>query len=173
MTKPKMQPNKIFISLVGVIAIAFATHYFFVSNIEEKDREVASFGERNSVDQIKWEHNLARDLAAGKVKTQLPSQVSWQDVFVYEFLRGQYNISLQQGQIDRITLQDQHEGFAIDVNQFMKDYGSKMKNFTKFEVKKIDAKQDIVELIDASGHDAGAFLFNRNDQGRVAEIVVQ
>lgn len=167
------RPNKIFLSLVAVIAIAFATHYFFVSHIEENDREVASFGERNSAEQIKWEQNLARDLAAGKVKTQLGSQVSWQDVFVYEFLRGQYNISLKQGQIDRITLQEQHEGFAIDVNQFMKDYGSKIKNYSKFEIKKIDPKKDVVELTDSSGHDAGAFLFNRNDQGRVTEIVVQ
>lgn len=167
------KPNKIFLSLVAVIAIAFATHYFFVNHIEENDREVASFGERNSVEQIKWEQNLARDLAAGKVKTQLPSQVSWQDVFVYEFLRGQYNISLKEGQIDRITLQDQQEGFAIDVNQFMKDYGSKIKKFSKFEVKKVDAKQDIVELSDASGHDAGAILINRNDLGRVTEIVIQ
>lgn len=167
------KPNKIFLSLAGVIAIAFTTHYFFVSHIEENDREVASFGERNSVEQIKWEHNLARDLAAGKVKTQPPSQISWQDVFVYEFLRGQYDVSVKQGQIEKITLQNQHEGFAIDINQFMKDYGSKMKNYSKFEVKKIDGKQDIVELHDASGHDAGAFLFNRNDQGRVTEIVVQ
>lgn len=167
------KPNKIFVSLVGVIAVAFATHYFFVKHIEEQDRDVASFGERNSVDQIKWEQNLARDLAEGKVKTQLSSQVSWQDVFVYEFLRGQYNISLKQGQIDRITLQEQHEGFAIDVNQFMKDYGAKIKNYSKYEVKKIDAKQDVIVLQDASGHDAGAFLFNRNDQGRVTEIVVQ
>lgn len=168
-----MNKNKIFVALVGVIAIAFATHYFFVKNIEDKEREVASFGERNSAEQIKWEQNLARDLSAGKVKTQLGSQVSWQDVFVYEFLRGQYNVSVKQGQIDRITLQEQHQGFAIDVNQFMKDYGSKIKNFSKFEVKKVDPQQDIVELIDASGHDAGAFLFNRNDQGRVTEIVVQ
>lgn len=167
------KPNKIFTSLVGVIAIAFTTHYFFVSHIEDNDREVASFGERNSVDQIKWEQNLARDLAAGKVKTQLPSQVSWQDVFVYEFLRGQYNISMKQGQIEKITLQDQQEGSVIDINQFMKDYGSKIKNFTKFEVKKIDAKQEIVELTDSSGGNAGAFLFNRNDQGRVVEITVQ
>lgn len=167
------KPNKIFVALVGVIAIAFATHYFFVQHIEENDREVASFGERNSAEQIKWEQSLARDLATGKVKTQLASQVSWQDIFVYEFLRGQYNISVKQGQIDRITLQEQHEGFAIDVNQFMKDYGSKIKNFSKFEIKKIDSKQDIVELLDASGSNAGTFLFNRNDQGRVTEIVVQ
>lgn len=167
------KPNKIFVSLVGVITIAFTTHYFFVSHIEENDREVASFGERNSVDQIKWEHSLARDLAAGKVKTQLSSEVSWQDVFVYEFLRGQYNISVKQGQIEKITLQDQQEGFVIDINQFMKDYGSKMKNFTKFEVRQVDAKQDVVELKDASGAGAGAFLINRNDQGRVVEIVVQ
>ena len=166
------KPNKIFVSLVGIIAIAFTTHYFFVSHIEDSERGVASFGERNSVDQIKWEHNLARDLAAGKVKTQLSSTVSWQDVFVYEFLRGQYNVSVKQGQIEKITLQDQQEGFVIDINQFMKDYGPKMKNFSKFEVKRVDAKQDVVELVDASGSRAGAFLFNRNDQGRVTEIVI-
>jgi hypothetical protein len=165
--------QKIILSFGFVVTTAFLTHYLFVERIESKDRGIASFGERNSVDQIKWEHNLARDLAAGKVKTQPPSQVSWQDVFVYEFLRGQYDVSVKQGQIEKITLQNQHEGFSIDINQFMKDYGSKMKNYSKFQVKKIDAKQEVVELHDASGHDAGAFLFNRNDQGRVVEIVVQ
>lgn len=165
--------NKIFLSLVCVIAIAFCTHYFFVNHMNDNERGVASFGERNSVEQIKWEQNLARDLAEGKVKTQMPSQLSWQDVLVYEYLRGQYNISMKQGQIEKITLQEQHEGFAIDIDQFMKEYGPKLKNYSKFEIKKTDAKQDVVELLDASGHDAGAFLFNRNDQGRVTEIVVQ
>lgn len=141
--------------------------------MNDNERGVASFGERNSVEQIKWEQNLARDLAEGKVKTQMPSQLSWQDVLVYEYLRGQYNISMKQGQIEKITLQEQQEGFAIDIYQFMKEYGPKLKKYSKFEIKKTDAKQDVVELLDASGHDAGAFLFNRNDQGRVTEIVVQ
>lgn len=167
------KPNQVFVSLVAVIVIAFVTHYFFVQHIEENDREVASFGERNSVEQIKWEQNLARDLAAGKVKTQLSAQVSWQDVFLYEFLRGQYNVALKEGQIERITLQGQQEGFAIDIAQFMNEYGSKIRTFTKFEIKKIDEKQDVVQLKNASGQDVGAFLFSRNDLGRVIEIIVK
>ena len=165
--------NKILLSLAFVIGTAFVTQQFFVSRLQEKDREVASYGERNSVQQIKWEQNLAKDLSSGKVKTQMPSQLSWQDVFVYEFLRGQYNLTLRQGHIEKITLQDQQEGFSIDEHQFMSDYGQKMKIYSKYDIKKIDDKSDLVELKDAAGQSAGSFLFNRNDQGRVTEIVVQ
>lgn len=169
-------PNKrIILSLAFVIAIAFLTHYFFINNIDHQQdgREVASFGERNSAGQIKWEQNLAKDLSEGKNRPQLPAQVSWQDVFVYEFLRGQYNISVKQGQIEKITLQDQQQGFSIDMNKFMSDYGPKIKKYSRFEIKKINDQSDVVELKDVTGQNAGSFLFNKNDQGHVVEIVVQ
>lgn len=167
-------PNfKVIQSLAFVILIAFVTHYFFVSQIQSKDRDVASYGERNSVEQIQWEQNLAKDLAEGKMKALMPSKVSWQDVFFYEFLKGQYNISMSKGVVEKISLQNQQEGVEINISEFMSVFGPKFKNYSKFQTIKNSNNSETVELQDSSGQSAGQFLFQRNDQGRVVEIVIQ
>lgn len=164
---------QIILSLVGVVATALITQNLFIAKMNEKDRAVASFGERNSQEQIKWEQNLARDLSAQGAQAQLPTQVSWQDVLVYEVLKGQYQVSFKQGTLDKVILQDNQEGVQIDTEKFMKEFAPKIKKFSKFEIKKGEGPQEIIELQDSLGQSAGSFNFIKNDQGRVTEITVQ
>ncbi|MFN3455686.1 MAG: hypothetical protein ACK41T_12070 [Pseudobdellovibrio sp.] len=166
--------NKIIYSLIFVLIIAFCTNYFFVSRIQaNQDRGVASFGERSSIHQIKWEQKLAKDISSGKMRMQMPTQVSWQDVLVYEYLRGQYNVSLQDGYIEKITVQNADAGLVIDVNQFMSEYGKKIKNYSSYEVKNLNKQTDVVELRDEQGSSAGEFQFNKDSDGRVTSINIQ
>jgi len=160
-------------SVVFVILIAFSTYHFFISKIESRERQVASFGERNSIQQIKWEQNLAKDIASQDTNAKIPVTVSWQDTFVYEYLKGQYTVSMNQGNIQSVKLQGQKTGLALDVSKFMNQYARNMKNFAKYEIKNVGPSSEKVELKDQKGQSAGSFLFNKNDQGLVTEIIVE
>jgi len=164
---------KVFGSVLFVILIAFTTYHFFISNIAVRERQVASLGERNSVHQIKWEQNLAKDISSQQTIAQLPINVSWQDAFVYEYLKGQYTVEMSQGVIQSVKLQGQQQGLALSIEKFMSKYAPNIKNFAQFEVKNVNSTTDKVELKDQQGNDAGAFLFNKNDQGLVTEIIIQ
>jgi len=161
-------------SLLFVIATAFISYQFFISKLQAKDRQVASFGERNSSDQIKWEQNVAQELSnADAISVQTPTKINWQDSFLYEYLRGQYTISLKKGSIYSIKVQDQKLGLKLDISAFMSAYARNMKEFSDYEVKVIDAKTDQVDLKDRAGQLTGHFIFTKDDQGLVTEITVK
>ncbi len=164
--------QRIILSFVFVLGIAFLTHFFFVQRVENQNRGVASFGERNSTGQIKWEHKVAEELAQQN-QFQGSQKVSWHDSLVYEYLAGQYNIDIKQGQIQRLELQGQMDGVRFKTEEFVEKYGPKMKNYAKFKINKVDALTEKVELTDASGAAAGSFVIQRNDQGRVQAISIQ
>ena len=172
--------KQIIVSLLFVVGIAFSTHYFFIGQMEtqnsDSDRGLASFGERNSSGQNKWEQNVANEISSdleNKNQLQKPTLMGWQDKLVYEFLRGKYNVEIKQGFIEKLTLQDQESGIELNVDQFMKAYGSQLKNFTKYQVKKIDDLNEQAELFDQSGQASGVISFTKNDQGLVTEIKIQ
>ena len=58
------------VTLVVVVAGAVLVNEFIVrAGVKDKDREVASFGERFTPEQIKWEQELANTVAkdSGKI----------------------------------------------------------------------------------------------------------
>ena len=172
--------NQIIVSLLFVVGIAFSTHYFFIGQMKnqnsDSDRGLASFGERNSSGQIKWEQNVAQEISSdleNQNQLQKPTLMGWQDKLVYEFLRGKYNVEIKQGSIEKLTLQDQESGIELNVDQFMKSYGAQLKKFTKYELRKIDDQNEQVELFDQSGQASGIISFTKNDQGLVTEIKIQ
>ena len=161
-------------SVFFIIATAFTSYHFFISKIESKERQVASFGERNSAHQIKWEQNLASELAsADSLSVQTPTKINWQDSFLYEYLRGQYTISLKKGSIYSIKVQNQKQGLKLDLKTFMSEYAKNIKDYSDYEIKSVDAKTDEIDLKDKSGGSAGAFVFSKDDQGLVTEITVK
>ena len=172
--------KQIIVSMLFVVGIAFSTHYFFISQMEtqnsDSDRGLASFGERNSSGQIKWEQNVAKEISSdleSQNQLQKPTLMGWQDKLVYEFLRGKYNVEIKQGFIEKLTLQDQENGIELNVDQFMKTYGSQLKNYKQYELKKVDALNENIELYDQSGQAAGLISITKDDQGRVVTITIQ
>ena len=99
--------------------------------------------------------------------------MGWQDKLVYEFLRGKYNVEIKQGFIEKLTLQDQENGIELNVDQFMKTYGPQLKNFKQYELKKVDALNENIELYDQSGQATGLISITKDDQGRVVTITIQ
>lgn len=172
--------NQIIVSMLFVVGIAFSTHYFFIGQMKDQnsdsDRGLASFGERNSSGQIKWEQNVAQEISSdleNQNQLQKPTLMGWQDKLVYEFLRGKYNVEIKQGFIEKLTLQDQESGIELNVDQFMKSYGAQLKSFKQYELKKIDALNENIELYDQSGQSAGLISITKDDQGRVVTITIQ
>ena len=164
--------QKIILSFVFVVGTAFMTHYFFVQRIESKDRDVASFGERNSMSQIKWEQTLADDLASSTT-TQTSVKPSWHDLLVYEYLSGQYDVVVRQGQIETLKLQPSMMGVKFNTSEFVEKYGRKIKNFATYKVDASDKKNETVQFYDQQGTSAGLIKIERNDEGLVQNIVVQ
>ncbi|MBC7752907.1 MAG: hypothetical protein H7Z71_01635 [Moraxellaceae bacterium] len=164
---------KIILSLVAIVATAFLTHHFFISRLDNSDREVAAFSERNNAGQIKWEHQVAGELASNKDKIQASVKPNWQDQLAYEFFKGQYDISAESGQIQKISLQKSADGVTFSADQFMEKFGHQIKNYSTYKKNQTDGKTEIIDLFDNSGLLAGSFHIIRNDDGRVVEFVVK
>lgn len=165
---------KIILSFVVVIVSAFLTHQLFISKIDDsQNRDVANFAERNSAGQIQWEHQVADELAQNKAGVQVAVRPNWQDQLAYEFFMGQYDISLNGGQIQKITLQKSMRGVPLSTDQFIKKYGHQLKDFATYKRQQIDSQTETVDLFDKTGLTSGRFQIIRNDEGRVIEFLVQ
>jgi hypothetical protein len=164
---------KIILSLVLVVASAFLTHHFFISRLDHSDRDVAAFSERNNAGQIKWEHKVAQDLATNKDKIQASVKPNWQDQLAYEFFMGQYDISTEAGQIQKISLQKSMDGVAFTADQFIEKFGHQLKDFSSYKKNQADGKTEVIDLFDQTGSVAGSFHIIRNDDGRVVEFIVK
>lgn len=164
---------KIILSLVAIVATAFLTHHFFISKLDNSGREVAAFSERNNAGQIKWEHKVAADLATNKDKIQASVKPNWQDQLAYEFFMGQYDISSESGQIQKISLQKSMNGISFSADQFMSKFGHQIKDYTSYKKSQTDDKTEVIDLYDKSGLLAGSFHIVRNEDGKVIEFIVK
>jgi hypothetical protein len=164
---------KIILSLVAIIATAFLTHHFFISRLDHSGREVAAFSERNNAGQIKWEHKVAGELASNKDKIQASVKPNWQDQLAYEFFMGQYDISAESGQIQKISLQKSMNGVNFNSDQFMEKFGHQIKTYSSYKKSQTDDKIEVIDLFDSSGLLAGSFHIVRNQDGKVVEFIVK
>ncbi len=164
---------KIILSLVAIVATAFLTHHFFISKLDNSGREVAAFSERNNAGQIKWEHKVAQDLATNKDKIQASVKPNWQDQLAYEFFMGQYDISAESGQIQKISLQKSANGVNFSSDQFMEKFGHQIKAYSTYKKSQTDDKTEVIDLFDNSGLLAGSFHIVRNEDGKVIEFIVK
>jgi len=172
--------QKIILSFIFVLGTAFLTHYFFAKQIESKerdsflalDREVASVGERNSAPQIKWEQKVADDLSES-TSTQASVKPQWQDLLVYGYLAGQYDIIVHQGQIQNLKLQPSMNGVKFQTKDFIEKFGHKIKIFVTYRIESENKNNDQVQLFDQTGSVAGLVQVQRDDKGLVQNITIQ
>jgi hypothetical protein len=169
--------QKIILSFVFMLSTAFLTHYFFVKRLDsqssESGRDLASFAERNSVPQIKWEQSVAEELSNSTTTQAAVTKPNWQDLLVYEYLSGHYDVIVRQGQIEALTLQSAMSGVRFQTKDFIEKYGHKIKNFTKYEIQRAAGNNEHVFLFDQSGGPAGLVQIQRDDKGLVQSIQIQ
>ncbi len=164
---------KAVLSLGGILLVAFVTNHFFISKIDQTDRGVANFSERNNPKQIKWEHQVAADLAANKESVQASVKPNWQDQLVYEVLMGQYDIQTQNGMIQKISLQQSMQGVSVTTQQFVERFGKKIKDFDSYKINKVSSSEEQVQLFDKAGSSSGSFSIKRNESGRLINFDIQ
>lgn len=168
--------QKIILSFIFVLGTAFLTHYFFIQRIETKDsetgRDVASFGERNSTPQIKWEQKIAEELSESTT-LQASVKPSWHDLLVYEYLSGQYDVVVRQGQIENLKLQPSMNGVKFQTKDFIEKFGHKIKTFETYKIEPANQNDEQVQLFDKTGSVAGRVQVQRDDKGLVLNISIQ
>lgn len=163
---------KIYLSFLFLVITAFGTHQFFSYRLETKNRNIASFMDRTSGQQVQWEQQVAKDISTMKPKATGLKR-SEKDQLFFEFLQGQYNYRAI-GEKDRlIELSESNEGVVIDTKSFVEKFGQQLQNFSTFEITPLHEKEEKVSLMDQYGAPTGFFIIHRNDQGRVQTILIQ
>lgn len=169
------QKNIALLSLGAVILGAVVVNEIIIRKADsEQDRQVASFGERFEPKQIKWEQELAKSVSKEtNAKTLLGKKPNQQDRLLFEVFAGHYEAQVSQGQIQKISLMPNRAPIELETEYFLKNYAVMLKAFESYEISRVDAKNESVQLKNKQGESVGRLQIQRDDQGRVLSIEVQ
>jgi hypothetical protein len=157
-----------------VVAAVVVNELVLKATSSDKDRDVASFGERFEPSQIKWEHELAATISKDdKAKTILALKPNSEDKLLFQILEGRYEAKVVDGKIHRISVLPNQTPVDMKTVDFMKEYAAVMKNFDIYEMTQTSALADSVNLKKKSGEVVGNLVINRDDKGRVVSVEVQ
>lgn len=162
------------LTLFVVVAGAVAINEFIIHNSNfEQNREVASFGERNEPEQIKWEQELAKTVSQETGKTLLGAKPSLNEKFLFETLEGKYQASFLNGNILKISLLPNQSALELNTENLIQKYSSLFKGAKTFEKSNSSASAENIILKNSEGKSIGTAVIMRNDQGRVTQIEIQ
>lgn len=162
------------VTLVVVIAGAVLVNEFIVrAGVKDKDREVASFGERFTPEQIKWEQELANTVAKDSGKIVVGAKPSQNEKFLFEALEGKYDAQVVDGKLLKISLIQNMLPLELNTDDLLKKYSAVFKGAKGFEKSTVDAQTEAVVLKNADGKSIGNVLIHRNGDGRVLDIAIQ
>ncbi len=161
------------ILLSAFVATTFLIHYFYISKLDQSGREVAAFAERNSDQQVKWEQKIASELSNNKEQVQVAVKPNWQDQLVYEFFKGQYDVVSENGQIQKLTLQNTQPGVFLNSMDLIKRFGADLKSYDSYQVSTSGPNSEEIKLFDKSKKQIGVFKIFLNDKGAIQEFIVQ
>lgn len=170
-----MNQKKLTILTLVVVAAGAVTvnELIMRAGNKEQNREVASFGERYVPEQIKWEQELAKTISQNTGKTQIGAKPNISDKFLYEALEGHYDAQVVDGKLLKISLRDNNDPVALDIETAIKKYNAVFKNSAQYTVQKVDGTTDSVVLKDATGAQTGIVTVKRTAEGRVLNIEIK
>lgn len=162
------------LAMAFVIVASVLVNELVMKATSDKERDVASFGERFEPKQIKWEQELANSISQDdKAKTILATKPNLQERLLFQILEGRYEAQATNGKIHKITLLPNQAPLEIKTSDFMKEYSAVSKEFDVYEVEATSALEDSVKLKKKSGEVVGNLVINRDDKGRVIGVEVQ
>lgn len=161
--------------MIAVVASAILVNEFVLKdNSMDSGRQMASFGERNEPDQIRWEQELAKSVSQDAQGTSMvgkkPSRI---DRLMFEMLEGKYEAELNRGVVSRLVIQRNQTPVQLNTETFMKNYGSVLRNFDRYEVSLLDPLHENVILKNKNGENVGQFVIERDSLNRVVGIDVK
>lgn len=159
--------------LVVILGAVMVNEFVIRGSNHDKDREVASFGERFAPEQIKWEQELANTVSKDtNGKTIVAAHPSQNDKFLFEALEGKYESQVVDGKLLKISLIQNSLPLELNTSDIIKKYSSVFKGATAFDISAEGATESVL-LKNSTGQSIGNVLIHRNNEGRVLDIQIQ
>lgn len=164
------------LSLIAVVLGAVLVNELVLKDnlSDDVNRKVASFGERNEPEQIKWEQELAQtvsqDTNGSSRVAKKPTKV---DRLMFEMLEGKYEAELNQGVVSRLIVQRNQTPITMDTESFLKSYGSILRSYDHYESSRLDPLHESIKLKNKSGENVGQFIIERDSSNRIVAIDVK
>lgn len=173
------------LSIVSVLVVTVFLNEWIVksqnsvSSIVEGNRGIASFEDHDSIDGIKWEHELALKLGQEKeaAKSLLAVKPTLRDELLFGFLEGKYKTHLVNSKIESFDFSDVQAGdqplIIKEKAEFLNIFKSVFTvGYAKVQLESRQGSQENYKLLSASNKDLGQAHFELDEQGRVLSLKI-
>jgi hypothetical protein len=172
------------LSLVSVLVVTVFLNEWIVKSQTSVSslsggRQLASLQDRNSIEDVQWEHELAQKLAQDSegVRSLLGSKPTLKDELVFGFLEGKYKTLVRRSKIEGFefaTAQAGEEPLIIkEKEEFLKIFKSVFTiSYTKVQLDRRENGAVYYKLLSAANKPLGQALFQLDGQGRVLSLRV-
>ncbi len=181
----KVQDQKAVLSLsiASVLVMSIFLNQWLVGNpaqmINAKgSRQIASF-DGGFVQDIKWEHDLAKELSQKDLQesAKLAERPTLRDELVFGYLQGHYGMKLLQGHIESLKFIDAEAGEQpMDIPQkseFLLSYRDAFGlDYRQVSAAEKSAAEEVFTLIGSDKTILGSAHFSLNSQGRVLAVKI-
>lgn len=179
------QKSVVVISLASVVLVAVFVNQWVVSKAEQSgglqgNRGIASYAPTNSVQEVKWEHELAKQLSvdeSASAASALAEKPTLRDELIFGYLEGKYGMKVMQGRIHSLEFIDAQAGEqpliisnkAAFLNNFSSAFGVE---FTEVSLKSNTEQEQVYNLIADDKTIVGEAHFSLDDSGRVLAVKI-
>ena len=173
------------LSIVSVLVMTVFLNEWIVKSQHQVDdfatgnRAIASFDNRDSLEGVKWEHELAQKLSQAKdaAKTLLAVKPTLKDELIFGFLEGKYNTHLVDSKIESFNFTDNQAGdqplVIKEKGEFLKIFKSVFSlNYAKVQLESRNGQKEVYKLISSTNKDLGQAHFQLDEEGRVLSLKI-
>lgn len=150
-----------------------------VNSIVEGNRGIASFEDRDSVESIQWEHEIAKKFAEEKesAKSLMAVKPTLKDELVFGFLEGKYKTHLVNAKIEGFDFTNNQAGdqplVIKEKAEFLKIFKSVFTvGYAKVQLEGRESGKETYKLLSTSSKDLGRAEFQLDEQGRVLSLKI-
>jgi hypothetical protein len=179
------QKSALVVSLASVVLVAVFVNQWVVSKAEENgglqgNRGLASYAPANSMKEVKWEHELAKQLSVDEssaAASALAEKPTLRDELIFGYLEGKYGMKVLQGRIRSLEFIDAQAGEqplsisnkASFLNNFAAAFGVE---FQEVSLKSNTEQEQVYNLIAADKTIVGEAHFALDESGRVLAVTI-
>ena len=143
------------------------------------NRQLASFQDQSSVEEVQWEHELAQKLAEDNsaAKSLLGEKPTLKDELVFGFLEGKYKTVVSKRKIEGFEFLSAKAGeeplIIKEKEEFLKIFKSVFAvSFAKVKLDRREAGAVYYKLLSSANKPLGQAQFRLDDEGRVLGLKV-
>ncbi|HEY8271049.1 MAG TPA: hypothetical protein VIG33_09180 [Pseudobdellovibrionaceae bacterium] len=179
------QKTVLSVSIISVLVITVFLNEWIVksqhsvNSLTESRRGIASFEDRDSVEGIKWEHELAQKLGQEKDTSKSFSAVkpTLRDELLFGFLEGKYKTHMVNTKIESFDFSNAQAGdqplIIKEKAEFLKIFKSAFTvRYAKVEFESRQGTEEIYKLLSSVNKNLGQARFQLDSQGRVLSLKI-